>query len=202
MSDDNLLIGLTGGIGSGKSRVAELFTAYGALVVDADQIARFILEPGEKGWQALQDKFGGQFIKEDQGVDRKKLRQSIFSDPELKGTVDAILHPLIRDEVTRICEKGRVGNYPLTVVEVPLLYEAGWQDDFNQVIVVAANDETCLQRIMTRDKVSRREAEQAMAAQMDISTKVVLADHVIDNSGGWDDTAHQVEKLFRKLTVG
>ena len=201
MTIKDQIIGLTGSIGSGKSRVAELFTAHGALVIAADQIARSILEPGEKGWKALQKIFGGRFFKDDQTIDRQKLRSAIFTDPELRGVVDSLLHPLIREEIVNICRKDNDANCRLTIVEVPLLYEAGWQEDFDLVVVVAADDETCRKRIMIRDGVSHPEAEQALAAQMRIDEKTVMANHVIDNSGAWDDTVRQVEELIKKLTV-
>jgi dephospho-CoA kinase len=198
MSGKGLRIGLTGSIGTGKSRVAELFKAHGARVIDADQIGRLILEPGKKGWQALQAAFGERFFNSDQTVDRQKLRSAIFTDRTLRTELDKLLHPLIRQEIELACQE----EAELTVVEIPLLYETGWQEDFDLVVVVAADDQRCLSRIMARDGVSRPEAKQALAAQMGIKEKVALADHVIDNNGAWSDTVSQVDGLINKLTVG
>lgn len=202
MTEKNLLIGLTGGIGSGKSRVAELFMAHGAQVIDADQIGRLILEPGEKGWQALQTAFGSRFLEIDQTINRQKLRSAIFSDRALREEVDNLLHPLIREDIIRVCCDNQGQVRQLRLVEVPLLYEAGWQKDFDLVVVVAADKETCLTRIMARDGVNRHEAEQALAAQMNIQEKVARADIVINNGGAWSDTVAQVDELIRELTAG
>ncbi len=195
MSGKGLRIGLTGSIGTGKSRVAELFKAHGALVIDADKIGRLILEPGKKGWQALQAAFGERFFKADQTVNRQKLRSAIFTDRTLREELNSLLHPLIRQEIKLACQE----EAELTVVEIPLLYETGWQDDFDLVVVVAAADQTCLARIMARDGVSYSEAEQALAAQMSIKEKTALADHVIDNNGAWSDTVRQFDELISKL---
>jgi dephospho-CoA kinase len=199
MTRKDLQIGLTGSIGTGKSRVAELFRANGAQVVDADEAGRFLLEPGKKGWRALKSVFGNRFFKDDLTVDRQKFRSAIFADPTLREEVDSLLHPLIREEICHICQWKAESGRRLTVVEIPLLYETGWQGDFDLVVVVAADDETCLSRIMARDGVSRPEAEQALAAQMSIKEKVALADHVIDNNGAWSDTVTQFDELISKL---
>jgi len=202
MTGKDLLIGLTGGIGTGKSKVAELFITRGFLVIDADQIGRLILDPGKEGWQAMQATFGSRFFKDDMTVNRRKLRAAIFTDRKLREEVDDLLHPLIREEIATACRQNSAQACRLTVVEVPLLFEAGWQEDFDSVVVVTADDETCLARIMARDGVSRPEAEQALAAQMSIEEKVAMANHVVDNSGVWSDTISQVDELIRKLTVG
>lgn len=203
-----LKIALTGPIGSGKSMVADLFRAQGARVVDADRIARDLLEPSEPGWRALREEFGDSFFNADRSVDRQKLRETIFRDPAIRKKVDSLLHPLIRTAINESCPKAIETDQdfsnqgaapPLTVVEVPLLYEVGWQDDFDLVIVVTADQELCLHRVMERDGVDRAAALAAFSAQMSPAGKVGMADYVIDNSGDIEATARQVKKLYAKL---
>lgn len=206
MGDLNLTIALTGAMGSGKSRVAELFRELGARVVDADEVSRRLLEPSAMGWVALSDEFGKRFFKSDLALDRKKLRNAIFSDEGLRKKVNAILHPIIRQAVNEICaadadrESAGVGRAVFTVVEVPLLFEVGWQEDFDLVVVVFADEETCLNRVMSRDGVDRHSALAAFSTQMSLAEKVRMADHVIDNSGDLAATARQVKNLFEKLS--
>lgn len=209
MGESNLKIALTGAMGSGKSRVAELFLEQGARVIDADKISRLLLEPSEKGWSALQAEFGELFLNDDLTVDRKKLRASIFSDESLREKINSILHPLIKYAINGICAEKTVhqsvmidgaGCLPITVVEVPLLFEVGWQDDFDLVIVVCADEETCLKRVMVRDGVDRQSALAAFASQMSLAKKIRMADYVIDNNGEMEATARQVKELCISLS--
>lgn len=204
MAECNLKIALTGAMGSGKSRVAELFRGLGARVVNADEISRSLLEKSAKGWSALVAEFGNRFLQVDQTVDRPKLRAAIFSDEALRGKVNSIMHPLIRASVNEICTGGAgfmSGEVQpkITVVEVPLLFEVGWQDDFDRVIVVVADEEICLGRVMNRDGVDHHAARAAFATQMSLAEKAKKADHLIDNSGDLDATARQVEELYLSL---
>ncbi|MDF1578135.1 MAG: dephospho-CoA kinase [Desulfurivibrionaceae bacterium] len=208
MTGTCLKLALTGAIGSGKSEVAQLFRALGARVIDADDAARRLLEPNQPGWLALRDEFADLFFNPDRTLDRKKLREAIFADRALREKVDSLLHPLIRAALAAICSceaangKGSSARNDvplLTVVEVPLLYEVGWQADFDLVIVVAADREICLERVMRRDGVDREAALAAFGAQMDPDEKVAMADYVIDNSGDIEATARQVRKIHADL---
>jgi dephospho-CoA kinase len=210
MDEGNLRIALTGAMGSGKSVVAQLFREQGARIVDADKISRRLLAPSEKGWCALRTELGEDFLNDDSTVDRPKLRAAIFSDEPLRQKVNAILHPMIRREIDEICRqdverqadrKNGEGRKAMTIVEVPLLFEVGWQDDFDLTIVVFADEETCLARVMARDGVARSQALAAFASQMGLAEKVRLADHVIDNSGDLQETSRQVEKLYLDLSL-
>lgn len=205
------LLALTGGIGSGKSVVAELFREHGALVLSADQVARELLEPGAPGWLQLRQEFADRFLDRSGRLARAALRRAIFADPALRARVDALLHPLIRariaEQVAAAAKAGRPrpARSPVfagVVVEVPLLYEVGWQDDFGCVVVVRSEDEQALARLMARDGVSRPEAVAALAAQLPLAAKVARADAVIDNRGGLESTARQVAELIGKLTAG
>ena len=208
MGGATLKVALTGAIGSGKSRVAELFRVLGARVIDADEIGFHLLEPFEPGWSALRERFADRFFNDDQTVNRSKLRETIFGDKAIRKEVDTLLHPLIKQTIDEICSgaaaqgKGssdQTHSSSFTLVEVPLLYEAGWQDEFNLVIVVAADVETCLERVMARDGVDRVAALAAFKAQMGLSEKIGMADYVIDNSGEIEATARQVEKIYAEI---
>lgn len=205
------LLALTGGIGSGKSTVAELFRAHGALVVSADQVSRELVEPGAIGWLKLREEFAGRFFDTAGRLDRAALRRAIFSDASLRLRVDKLLHPLIRARITELVvgagtavrpNSTRSPVYPGIVVEVPLLFEAGWQDDFGCVVVVKSEEEQAVTRLMARDLVSRFEAEAALAAQLPLHEKIARADQVIDNGGDPAATARQVARLIELLTSG
>lgn len=205
------LLALTGGIGSGKSTVAELFRAHGALVISADQVGRALLEPGALGWLRLEEEFAGRFFDGAGRVDRVALRRAIFSDAELRAQVDSLLHPLIRAGIAALLAGSgstvrpnptRSPLYPGIVVEVPLLFEAGWQDDFGCVVVVKSDEEQAVTRLMSRDLVSRSEAEAALTAQLPLHEKIARADQVIDNGGDQAATALQVARLIELLTSG
>jgi dephospho-CoA kinase len=210
MGGVNLKIALTGAMGSGKSLVAEIFREQGARIVDADEISRSLLEPDALGWRAIRAEFGDRFFNAGLTVDRKKLRAAIFNDEPLRNKVNSILHPLIRHAINDIClneagfksnQTDVIGRSLITVVEVPLLFEVGWQEDFDLIIVVSADDETCLTRVMSRDGVDRQAALAAFATQMGLAEKARMADHVIDNSGDIAATARQVKKLYVSLST-
>ena len=190
-------IGLTGGIGSGKSRIAELLVKLsGAEYIDADQVCRDLLEPQEAGWQAFIEAFGDDYLLADQSINRPGLRDAIFSDDSFREQVDSVVHPLVRQFI--VSEMESILNqsaHSRVIVEVPLLYEVGWQDLFDIVVVVYADYETCLKRLMVRDGVDKEQAGKAMECQMDLSEKALRADHVIDNSGSMADTQSQVEQF-------
>lgn len=204
-------LALTGGIGSGKSTVAELFRAHGALVISADQVSRELLEPGAAGFRKLREGFGERFFTAAGQVDRVALRRAIFSDAALRARVDTILHPLIRERIGEMIAgadrkawptPARTPVYPGIVVEVPLLYEVGWQDDFSCVVVVSSEAEQAVVRLMARDRISRSEAEAALAVQLPMREKVARADQVIDNRGDLAATAQQVARLIMRLLSG
>lgn len=193
------VVAVTGGMGSGKSSVAAyLCEIGGAMGLSADALCRQLLEPGAAGWLAVRTEFGERFFLADQRIDRPLLRTVLFEDREFRQRLDALLHPLVRDEIDGCLKKesGHTsGKQTRFVVEVPLLYEAGWEHDFSQVVVAYADEKTCLRRLMLRDRISEAEAVKAMAAQMPLADKAILADYVIDNSGPWPDTCLQVEHL-------
>lgn len=206
-----LLLALTGGIASGKSTVAELFRQHGARVFSADQVGRELLEPGEPGWLALRNEFGDRYFAGDGRLERASLRRAIFSDPSLRARVDGLLHQLIRERVKELVAGAQLADWPTptrkpairaVVVEVPLLYEAGWQGDFPCVVVVASDEGQAVSRLMARDQVSRAEAAAALAAQLPLAEKMARADLVIDNGGELAATAAQLAKVIERLNRG
>ncbi|MBV5318254.1 MAG: dephospho-CoA kinase [Desulfobulbaceae bacterium] len=191
------LLGITGGIGSGKSSVGHLLGSYcQAPVVDVDQCCRHLLERHQPGWLALRTVFGETFFQSDGEVDRVGLRERLFSDPGIRRQVDAMLHPLAREAMLSEVASCRG---PLVLVEIPLLYEVGWQTEVDAVLVVYARRGARCCRIMQRDGVSRRKATLAIAAQMDLGEKARLADFVIENSGVLAITRQQVVALGKRL---
>lgn len=193
----DLVVAVTGGMGAGKSSVARfLCTISGATGFDADAVCRGLLAPEAPGWLALRGAFGEKFFLADQTVDRPLLRETLFADQGFRENVNALLHPLVRRQLwAQIRELAENSPGSRVVVEVPLLYEAGWQADYSRVVVVYADAAVCRKRLMLRDMSGVLEAEQAMGAQLSLADKVLLADHVIDNSGAWEDTCLQVHRL-------
>lgn len=194
-------IGITGGIGSGKSSVIDLLKKQcrGA-VISADEISRKLMEPGGDGWNAIVGEFGGQFLEHSGNIDRKLLRGAIIENPRIRFRLNRAIHPLVRNgiaaEVTKITKNAGPTRNPLHIfIEVPLLFEAGWQNDYDSIIVVFAPPLQCIKRLMFRDRIERSEAEQTIAMQEPICLKTVKADHVIDNSGPWLATYFQVLHL-------
>ncbi len=194
------LLGITGGIGSGKSAVSRLLAAYCLRpLVDVDQCCRHLLDVGQPGWQALYDQFGTDFLLADKSVHRSLLRERLFADADFRRQVDALLHPLAREALT--LEVARC-TAPAVLVEIPLLYEAGWQAEVNAVLVVFARKGRQCCRIMQRDGVSRKQAARAIASQMPLSAKAEQADYCIDNSGSWCQTRNAVVLLGNALYEG
>ncbi len=192
------LLGVTGGIGSGKSRVSRSLASYcRAPFVDVDQCCRDLLEIDQPGWHALRTVFDDSLFMPNGAVDRVALRARIFSEKEIRRQVDTLLHPLAREAMR---DEVAVYAAPLVLVEIPLLYEAGWQYDVDAVLVVYARKGAQCCRIMRRDGVSRRKATQAIAAQMDLREKAKRADYVIDNSGAWAATQEQIVALGNTLS--
>lgn len=197
-------IGITGGIASGKSLVADILSKMlDCTRIDADAICRGLLEPQAAGWRELSGIFGGKYITESGQIDRKMLRKDLFVDKELRRKVNRIIHPLAQKEISALMERIISSDSRSRVlVEVPLLFEAGWENLFDTIIVVTADDETRIARLMARDEADRETAVKEMSSQLPMSEKLERADHVIDNSGTLAATAKQVEQLAKYLQGG
>ncbi|WP_296800485.1 dephospho-CoA kinase, partial [Variovorax sp.] len=173
-------IGLTGGIGSGKSTVASLLVAEGAVLVDTDAIARRIAEPGGIAMPALEARFGAAVLRSDGGLDRARMRELVFQDPEAKRALEGILHPLIGAETRR--EAAAAGPDATIVFDVPLLVESGrWRAQVERVLVVDASEETQLRRVVARSGWAPEAVRSVIAQQAPRALRRAAADAVIDN---------------------
>jgi dephospho-CoA kinase len=188
-----LKIGLTGGIGCGKSTVAELFAAKGVPVLDADRIARDLVEPGQSALQAIVRRFGTGLLREGR-LDRERLRHIVFAAPEERRWLEALLHPLVYEEMRR-----RIANLsaPYGLLVVPLLLESGRRDFVDRVLVVDCPVEIQRQRIRHRDGSSNVEIERMLSAQLSREARLAVADDVIENAGLEADLPERVEALHR-----
>jgi dephospho-CoA kinase len=193
------VFGLTGGIGSGKSTVARRFVVRGLPVIDADLLAREVVEPGSAGLAAVAAAFGPGVLGPGGELDRQRLGAAVFASDEQRRRLNAILHPLIRarflERLRELDEKG----HPLACYEVPLLFEVGLQDQLRPVVVVAAPEAQRVARIMGRDGVDEAAARARIAAQMPLDDKVKAADHVIDNGGALQETQAQADQVLESI---
>jgi dephospho-CoA kinase len=195
-----LKVGLTGGIASGKSTVAEIFAALGAKVLDADEVARKVILPGQPAWTKIRQTFGEYFFHADGRVNRSRLRKAIFTDPEKRKELDDIVHPEVMREIeNRSKELSASDQDRVMLVDVPLLLEVGMAHRFDKVILVYVSERVQIKRLRQRDMTSTQEAKQALSAQMPLSDKLGQADYVIDNSGTLEETRVQVEKVWEEL---
>lgn len=193
---------LTGSIGSGKSQAAEFFEALGASVVDADILARKVVEPGSPALEEIAATFGPTVISPGGTLDRKALGQIVFSDSELRLRLEDILHPRIRERYLQELEKLSLTSPPPTLVVyvVPLLFESRYEyPEVNAIVVVSAPRETCVTRIMSRDQCSRELAEKKYDSQIPIEEKVRRADYVIPNDSTIDALREHVRQTFAAL---
>ncbi|GJM78618.1 dephospho-CoA kinase [Paenibacillus sp. HMSSN-139] len=191
-------IGLTGGIATGKSTVSRMLASRGAAVIDADVIAREIMEPGHPVLAAVSERFGPEVLHPDGTLNRKKLGEIVFSHPEERKALEALTHPAIRSEMKRrLDELEEADPQRLVVADIPLLYESGLDPLYEEIMVVYVPREMQLSRLILRDGLSREAAEQRLSAQMDIEQKKERADILIDNSGGLDETRRQIDDFWR-----
>ncbi|MEZ4286937.1 MAG: dephospho-CoA kinase [Polyangiales bacterium] len=193
------VIGLTGGIACGKSTVAEMFKRRGALLVDADELARLIVMPGTEGLAAIVAEFGETVLDENGSLDRKALGDRVFADEAARKKLNAITHPRIA--VAGMHKIGALQNEigPYILYEAALLVESGSYRSFFGLIVVSANEATQLSRLMARDQSSEADAKARIASQFPMSEKIAVADYVINNEGDLEQTEAQVETVHRAL---
>ncbi|MEI7175799.1 dephospho-CoA kinase [Pectobacterium carotovorum] len=189
------IVALTGGIGSGKSTVADEFAKLGAAIVDADIIARQVVEPGKPALDAIRLRFGDAMLNTDGSLDRAALRQRIFSSPAEKQWLNNLLHPLIHQETQA---QFQVASAPYILWVVPLLVENGLQQRAQRILVVDVDKETQLARTLARDGISRQQAENILAAQATREQRLAYADDIIDNSRCPNELAPQVAELHRQ----
>lgn len=192
-------MGLTGGIATGKSSVSAFLASKGALIIDADVIAREVMLPGHPVLAATVQRFGQAILHEDGTLDRKKLGSIVFGNPEERKALEAITHPAIRQEMRERAVAYRA-EYPdkLVVSDIPLLYESGLENGFDEVMVVYVPRSVQKERLMVRDGLTSEQADARLGAQMDIELKKRRADIVIDNSGSWPETEKQLAAFWHR----
>lgn len=189
-------VGLTGGIGSGKSAASSLFGKLGAEVVDTDEISRELTSPAGAAIAAIRDRFGPEFIAEDGSVDRARMRTRVFEDPAARKELEAILHPLIRERTRAAVSAARA---PYVIVVVPLLFETGASLDLvRRVLVVDCDENEQVRRAVARSGIAAGEIRRIMAAQLPRAERLKQADDVIDNGGSLDALRGQVARLHDK----
>ena len=196
------VIGLTGGIASGKSTVAHMLAELGAAIIDADQVAREVVRPGQPARHAIEAAFGAQVLTPAGELDRKRLAERVFAEPEARRRLERITHPRIAEETARrVAELGERG-VPVVVYEASLLVEGGMHTGLDGLIVVAAPEEEQRRRMQERDGLSADEATRRLAAQAPLRDKVAVADYVIDGSAPLETTRAQVAAAWSDILAG
>jgi dephospho-CoA kinase len=194
------VIGLTGGIASGKSTAISALGELGAAVLDADAVAHELMQPGQVVWENVVAQFGPDILQPDQSIDRRKLGDIIFKQEDQRQLLNAISHPailhVIEGEIDRI---RKTSPEAVVFVEIPLLFEIGWEDRFDQVWTVWVDGETQLRRLMRRDALDEQSARERIAAQMNLDEKSRRSHRVIDNSGSREQTAAAMRKFYQAI---
>lgn len=192
-----LKLGLTGGIGAGKSEVSRILSSYGAVLIDSDRIAREVVEPGTPGLAAVVAEFGPEVLTADGSLDRPGLGRIVFGDPERLRALNAIVHPLVRDRSAEL--EAAAGSDAVVVHDVPLLTENGLAPLYDVVVVVDASPETQLDRLVRLRGMAEDEARARMAAQATRAERLAVADVVIDNDGPLEALEPQVRTVWAEL---
>ena len=193
------LVGLTGGIASGKSTVAEILKRQGAAIINADVLAREVVEPGHQAWTEIVNTFGTAVLQPDRALDRQKLRAIIFDDPDARKKLESIIHPQVRAVAEQRIREHAAAGYAVIVYEVPLLFEGNLQEWLRPVILVACDVDTQRNRLQSRDNLSAAQAQKHIDAQMSLEAKRRLADYVIENNGSLEDLKRQVQAVLEKI---
>jgi dephospho-CoA kinase len=194
------MIGLTGGIASGKSTVARFFKEAKIPLIDADEIAREVVRPGEKAYREIVQSFGEGILKEDRTLDRENLGRIVFGDESKRSLLESITHPEIFKEINKRVQALKKRKAKAAVVDAALLFESGLHRHMHKNILVRVDPEVQLRRLMKRDSLSEIQAWQRVLSQMPTPEKEKFADFVIDNSGSPEETRRQVLEILRKLT--
>jgi len=193
------VVGLTGNFGSGKSTVAGMFRAAGVPVLDADRLAREVTAPGGPAYDDVVREFGAEILHDDGTIDRRRLGEIVFAAPERRSRLEAITHPVILRAIRHALDELSRSGSPVAIVEAALIHESGRKGLFDEVISVRCDADTLLRRVTARDGISREQAETRIAAQMDAGEQAQRSDHVIENSGSFEATRRQVERLVDRL---
>ncbi|KPJ57499.1 MAG: hypothetical protein AMJ42_04700 [Deltaproteobacteria bacterium DG_8] len=195
------VVGLTGGIASGKSVVSKILRELGALLIDADELSREVMLPHKKCWEKVVASFGKEILREDLTIDRKKLAEHVFNNPEQLAKLNSLVHPeIIRLVEGKLEEIKKEDTQAIVIIDAALLVETGMYKNYDRLVVVHAREETQLKRLMARDGISRNEAQKRINSQLPLKEKIKLADFVIENDGSLKETREEVEKVFKTLS--
>jgi len=189
-----LRVGLTGGIASGKTVVADMFADLGVAIIDTDTIAREVVEPGEPALEQIRQQFGSQVIDANGRLDRAAMRRLVFSDEKMRRLLEEILHPLIRQQTIRQAD---IAKGPYQIIVVPLLAESPLRRFVDRILVVDCDEATQIERLIARDAESEEQARRILAAQTSREERLAIGDDVIRNDMGLDNTRRQVETLHK-----
>ncbi|CBE69302.1 Dephospho-CoA kinase [Candidatus Methylomirabilis oxygeniifera] len=194
-----VVVGLTGGICSGKSTVAALFKNLGAIIIDADQVAHEVVEPDQPLFEAVASTFGREVVDADGRIDRRRLGAIVFADPEARRRLEALLHPAIIEECERRIRQAEVSGTCVCLIDAALLIESGWYVRCDAVILVEANETAQLDRLMRSRGLSRDEAMPRIRSQMPQQEKRQYAHYVIENDGPLAETVRQAQAVWEQL---
>ncbi len=195
-----LIVGLTGGVASGKTAVSQVLKEEGAYIIDADQIARELVQPHKPAWNELIRAFGKEILQEDGSIHRKKLAEKVFADPEQRKLLNQILHPRIKEEMDRRTKEiGQRDPEAIVVIDAPLIVELGDHREMDKLIVVASTQTQQIERLKERDGIGPEEALRILSSQMPVEEKVNLADFVIRNEGSLEETKKRAKEVFKEL---
>lgn len=192
-----LIIGLTGGIGSGKSTVTKLFSSHGVPIIDADIIARQVTAPDQPALREICALFGEEMVDDNGQLKRKQLRKIIFSNQQKRAQLEAILHPPIQQ---RMLEQAAMESHraAYAILSIPLLLESGWQHLLDRILVIDVNERSQLQRTMQRDNIDKKTAQAIIDAQINRQDRLLAANDIIDNQGSIDELQQQVQQLHQR----
>lgn len=197
----SLIIGLTGSIASGKSTVSLMFDDFNIPVIDADKLAREVVYPGEAAYKEVVETFGKEILREDKTIDRERLGEIIFADETKRKTLNAIVHPAIRERMLEKKDAFISSGEKCIVLDIPLLFESKLEHFVDKIIVVYVDEDVQLERLMARNELTKEEALQRIHSQMSIKEKAKLADTIIDNNGTKLESYEQLEEILRAWQV-
>ncbi|MGO4888675.1 dephospho-CoA kinase [Anaerobacillus sp. MEB173] len=195
------IIGLTGGIASGKSTVSNMIIDLEIPLVDADQVARDVVMPGEPAYNEIVSHFGDHILEEDGTINRKKLGEVIFNNKEQREVLNKIVHPAVRSEMRAQTEAYQQEGHKTIVLDIPLLFESKLTYLVEKTILVYVDEEVQLKRLMERDQSSEQEAQSRISSQLPLKEKISLADEVINNNGTIEETKNQLRTILKKWNV-